>query len=386
MDPIEINLNEILATNRSINSVLNQYGVAVISLDNITIEERNFALNNTKFYKTANAIFKEQYQVLEPTLEEKINPSTYNHRNAGDDKAGFLHEYGTPIHHLLQENSILREALSSIYNNYNLKYAPNRLRICRKFKNDPNSLHIEGKHLFNIEDPDNISIIPGEIATIIGLTGTRRFIFWNINGKDIKPLYNYWKRNGEKEFTKIDPHFMNSHYPNCRRMVNIDCSENPYLIIWRETTPHEIAHSPSLSAFISPINNFNNKIITKCTKFQPECFLGLTYHDTNLLALCYNMGGFEWPSGKKLYQFCHQRAYNHYLPKIKSRYLDISGKFKMKIIEGGRINQHNNQYREALSNRGIYVPNIVFNDDMPNFVVDILQLSDTILRDYGFIE
>jgi hypothetical protein len=385
MNPIELNTEEILATNENILSVLNQYGVAIVSLNDITDIERNDVLDTTQFYKTANAIFKEDFQIEEPTLEEKLNPSIYKHRKAGDDAAGWLHEYGTPIHYMLQENPTLRLALSTIYDNGALKYAPNRLRICRKFKNDANSLHIEGKDIFNLEDPNNMSIIPGEIATIIGLTGVRRFIFWDLNGTDIKPLYDYWKSSGSKEFTSINPEFMNSNYPDCRRVVNIDCRENPYLIVWRETTPHEVAHSPSLSAYISPINEFNNKLVRSVTKFQPDCFNGLTYHDTNLLALCYNMGGYEWPSGKKLYQFCHHRAYTHYIPKIKPRYLDSDGKFKMMIIEGGTINQHNNQYKEELRTRGIYIPNVVFDANMPNFVVDILELSDTILRDFGFI-
>jgi len=385
MEPIEINVVDVLATNENVLTILNTFGIAIIPLDDISVEQRNSALEITPFYKTANAIFKDEFQIEEPTLEEKINPSIYKHRKAGDDAAGWLHEYGTPIHHMLQENPIIRSTLSTIYDNPLLKYAPNRLRICRKFKNDAKSLHIEGKDIFNLEDPNNISIIPGEIATIIGLTGVRRFIFWDLNGRDIKPLYNYWVNGGKKEFTSISPEFMNTNYPACRRVINIDCRESPHLIIWRETTPHEVAHSPSLSAFISPINEFNNKLIERCTKYQPECFNGLTFHDTNLLGLCYNMGGFEWPSGKKLYQFCHQRAYSHYIPKIKPHYLDSAGKFKMMIIEGGTINQHNNQYKENVRERGIYIPNIAFDENSPKFVVDILGLSDIILRDYGFI-
>lgn len=385
MEPIELSADSVLCQPTNVLQTLEAYGVAVISLDNISEEERNRALESTQFYSTANSIFNEENQVEEPTLQEKLNPSQYKTRKAGDDSAGWIHQYGTPIHHMLQENSILRDALCSVYDSDNLKYAPNRLRICRKFKNDISSLHIEGKDLFDTDDPNNITIIPGEIASIIGLTGRRRFIFWDLSGKDITPLYNFWKMKGSKEFTGIPAEFMNIHYQNCRRVVNIDCSRIPHLIIWRETTPHEIAHSPSLSAYISPISEFNNKLVDSVTKFQPDCFRGLTYHDTNLLALCYNMGGFEWPSGKKLYQFCHQRAYSHYLPKIRPYYKDSNHKFKMMLIQGGTINQHNNQYKENLRERGIYIPNIVFDPDMPNIRVDILQLSDTILRDYGFI-
>ena len=177
---------------------------------------------------------------------------------------------------------------------------------------------------------------------------------------------------------------MNTNYPNRRKVVNVDCGEHPHMIIWKETTPHEIAHSPSISAFISPISNFNNSIIWNVTSFQPNILNNLTYHQSNLLAICYSMGGFEWPSGKKLYQFCHHRAYSHFNKKIKSIYL-VNGKFKMKIITNGTIDQHDPQYKEALTNRNIIVPEIAFKPDMPKFVVDILLLSDTILKDYGFI-
>ena len=386
MNPIEIPVSELLVSdNTTISSKLNTNGIAVIKLSDITRAQRDLALENTKFYNTANSIFDEEHKISEPTMEEKLNPKLYKHRKAGDDNAGFIHQYATPIHHLLQENPKVRSTLEIIYQNPNFKYMQNRLRVCRKFKNDANSLHIEGKDLFSIDpETNNITINSGEIASLIGLTGIRRFIFWNLNGANLEPLYKYWIKNGKKEFTKICPIFMNTNYPNRRKVVNVDCGEHPHMIIWKETTPHEIAHSPSISAFISPISNFNNSIIWNVTSFQPNSFNKLTYHQSNLLAICYSMGGGEWPSGKKLYQFCHHRAYTHFNKKIKSTYL-VNGKFKMKIITNGTINQHDPQYKEALANRNIVIPEIAFNQDMPKFVVDILSLSDTILKDYGFI-
>ena len=386
MEPIEIQVSELIITdNSNISSKLNSNGIAIIKLSDISITQRNLALENTKFYNTANSILDDEHQISEPSMTEKLNPKLYKSRKAGDDNAGFIHQYATPIHHLLQENQQVRSALQIIYNNPNFKYMQNRLRVCRKFKNDAKSLHIEGKDLFSIDtETNNITINDGEIASLIGITGIRRFIFWDLNGANLEPIYKYWLKNGEKEFTKICPEFMNEHYPNRRKVVNIDCSETPHMIIWKETTPHEIAHSPSISAFISPISYFNNSIIRSVTSFQPNIFNNLTYHQSNLLAICYSMGGFEWPSGKKLYQFCHHRAYTHFNKRIKSTYL-VNGKFKMKIITNGTINQHEPQYKEALENRNIVIPEIAFNPDMPKFVVDILSLSDTILKDYGFI-
>lgn len=367
----------------NLNNILDNHGVAIVPLTNISTHERDTCLEQTKFYSTANSILNENNQIAEPTMAEKIDPSKYKHRKAGDDAAGFIHQYATPIHHLIQENEILRDALKKIYNTDTLKFYPNRLRIARKFKNDADSLHIEGKDLFDISN-DTIKIIPGEIAMIAGITGQRRFIFWNINDTDLNPLYKYWKDNGKKEFTKIDPEFMNKHYPNCRKIVNIDCSNTPHLILWRETTPHEIAHSPSLSAFISPIEQFNFTNVRMTNSFQPDCFKNISVHDTNLLTICYNMGGYEWPSGKKLYQFCHPRVYSHFIKKIKSRYITNS-KFKMRMITCGQINQHEPNYKRQLEQRNIYIPNVAFNENMPNFVIDPLSFSDTLLKDYGFI-
>ena len=39
----------------------------------------------------------------------------------------------------------------------------------------------------------------------------------------------------------------------------------------------------------------------------------------------------EWPSGKKLYQFCHQRAYKYYLPKVRSEYKDSGRKIPNEV-------------------------------------------------------
>ena len=55
-----------------------------------------------------------------------------------------------------------------------------------------------------------------------------------------------------QNYTKSQTRLAFVQYIFQNEFLNIDCSENPYLIVWRETTPHEIAHSPSLSAFISP--------------------------------------------------------------------------------------------------------------------------------------
>jgi hypothetical protein len=382
-DPIEVDSKLVIAQypDQALR-ILDTYGVAVVPL-NVDGASLKQALKETKFYNTANAIFKDEFKVAEPTMEEKQNPATYQKRKAGDDAQGMLHQYGTPIHHLLQDNSRFRQTMTALYGG-EIKYLPNRLRKCIKFKNEPKSLHIEAHELFKVDDDGNISLIPGEIATIVGLTGIRRFGFWDMKDADLKPLKEYHEKRGS-EFTLIDPDYMHNHYAGRRRMINIDCTKVPHLIMWRESNPHEISHSPSLSLFLSPVKQFNQTKIKKITTYQPVEYIGLTYHESDLLGLCYNMGGFEWPSGKKLYQFCHQRAYNHYLPKVRNDYKNSAGKFQMRLIKNGKIDQHTGEYQAKLKELGIVLPKVAFANTTPNFVIDITKLPIKILYDYGFI-
>ncbi len=381
--PTEVDSKLVIAENpEDVLKILDTYGVAVIALT-CNKKELDKALKATKFYNTANAIFTDEFKVAEPTLDEKQNPATYKKRKAGDDAQGMLHQYGTPMHHLLQDNSRLRETMQELYGT-DIKYLPNRLRKCTRFKNEPKSLHIEAHELFKVDEAGNITLIPGEIATIVGLTGIRRFGFWDMKDANLKPIKEYHEKHGS-EFTLINPDYMHQHYPGRRRMINIDCTKNPHLIMWRESNPHEISHSPSLSLFLSPTKKFNQTPIKKVLSYQPLEYLGLTYHESDLLGLCYNMGGYEWPSGKKLYQFCHQRAYKHFLPKIREDYKNSAGKFQMRLIKTGKVNQHSKAYQAKLKKLGIVLPKVAFAKTTPNFVVDITKIPIKILRDYGFI-
>ena len=363
-----------------ISLTLQKYGVAVVPIP-VVKEEMEKAFKETMFYSTANSIFTEEHQVDEPTLDEFYNPASFKKRKAGDDTQGMIHQYGTPLHTLIQSNPVVRSIMKTLYGD-EIHYLPNRLRVSRKFKNNDNSLHIEAHELFKEVDGE-IQLIPGHVATLVGLTGIRRFVFWDMNEADLKPLKDYHDKYGS-EFTSIKPEYMHTHFPGRRRMVNIDCNDTPHMILWQESNPHEIASSPSISLYISPVSNFNNTIISNVTSYQPDEFIGLSYHQSNLLALCYNMGGFEWPSGKKLYQFCHHRAYKHFIPKIKNHFT-VKNKFKQKLPNNGFINQHSHTYKMKLNSRGIVLPDIAFNSNTPPFYNDISSLPDFILKDYGFI-
>lgn len=383
-EPKELNAIEVTAeTPEDIQRILKTYGVAVIRIP-CDKPDLKAVLNQTSFYNTANAVFKDEHRVEEPTMDEKINPSTYKKRKAGDDAQGMLHQYATPVHIFIQQNPIFRKAMKTIYGE-TVRFVPNRLRKCVKFKNDANSLHIEAHELFEEDADGQISLVTGDVATIVGLTGVRRFCFWDMNNADLNALRNFHRDQGSKEFTSLPATFMNEHYNGRRRMINIDCSEQPHLIIWRESIPHEIAHSPSLSLFISPVSEFSRKRVKTVTSYQPIEFVGLSYHETNLLGICYNMNGFEWPSGKKCYQFCHTRAYTHYLPKVREEYRDQNGKFRMRLVHTGQVDQHTEEYQNKLTEMGIVLPPIAFAETTPNFVTDITTYPLQILKDYGFI-
>lgn len=387
--PTEIPLTSIQAKNgEEAVALLKKFGCTIISLEDISTVERDKALDATKFYQNANTMLKVD-PIKEPTLAEKINPAKFKKRKAPDAASGMVHQYFTPVHHLLHSSAQLRSAFDTIYGR-KMIYAPNRLRIGDRFKFTDDSLHIEGKNIFEVKGK-TIKLLPGSIACIAGISGQRRFVFWDMNGADLKPIYDYWVNNGRKFWTKPDPQWMQDHYGGRRRMVTVDCSKRPHLILWSESTPHEIANSPSLSAFISPIEKFDTNKITKAraTSYHPAEYLGLTYHESNLLGCCYNLPGFSWPAGKKAYAFCHSRAYSFYIDRIHDRYTKLNSKgkktFQQALLTNGTVDQHTTEYQQALTRRGIKLPPVAFKASTPNFVVDLLTLPDQTLRNYGFI-
>ena len=368
-------------TKEDILAKLHNIGVAVIPLNEISKDDRNHALNATSFYHNANHVFDEAHQVKEITLKEKLHPQTIIPRKAPDAAQGWIHQYMTPLHTLVQENPTFRQCMDYTHDNA-LKFKPNRLRLgSKKFKNNDKSLHFDG-HPFETK---GAFVKEPLIATIIAVTGKRRFVWWDLNGKDLTPIYYHWVTKGSKAFTLIDPVFMNATYPGCRRLIDVDCSKNIHLIIFNECIPHEIANSPSISLFLSPVKEFDKTKITKkmVTSYHSPHFIGLTKHQSDLVGICYQMPGFEWPSHKKAYPFCHIRPYSHYKTRIKPQYLK-NNKIQMDLI-GGTIDQHSPAYQQKLSNRGIKLPKFLFEANTPHFVNDIASFSDTILRDYGFI-
>jgi len=152
-NPTAIPTSTVLASSpEEIKPLLAQHGVAVIALTDVAIVDKILALHNTQFYRT---------------------------RKAPDAASGFVHQYGTPIHTLIQGSPILRNSMNTLYDKERAIYAPNRLRHTRKFKFNNNTLHIEGLNLFEFdEEAQTASLVPGEVATIVGLAGQRRFVFW----------------------------------------------------------------------------------------------------------------------------------------------------------------------------------------------------------------
>jgi hypothetical protein len=224
-----------------------------------------------------------------------------------------------------------------------------------------------------------------EIGCIAAITGIRSFVYWHISHTWCA-LHEYWKDKGSKNFTKIDPIWMNNNYKNTRKIVTVDCKDNIYLIFFNHVLPHEVALSPSLSAFISPITEFNKTKIKKTCSHHPPEYLGLTKHESNLLGACYNRPGYEWPSGKSAH-LIHHRAYSFYTDRLKDRFIltkdDGNKTVQMQLPTHGTVNQKTEDYQRRLKERGIVLPKVAFTT--PNFVVDLLKYSDYELKLYGFI-
>ena len=127
-DPINVPTKDILAKSpEEVQKILSRYGVAVIALP-VDKAEMAKALKETKFYNTANSMFKDEFKVEEPTMEELNNPATYRKRKAGDDSQGMIHQYGTPLHTLIQMNPTLRATMTALYGG-DINYLPNLLSI-----------------------------------------------------------------------------------------------------------------------------------------------------------------------------------------------------------------------------------------------------------------
>jgi len=385
--PIEVDIETIRIRDISkARETILQHGAAVYILQNISKEMRDTVVNKTKFYANVNELFK--ISVNEPTLEQKLNPKTVPKQRVPMAAQGFINEYFTPIHSLINGNEEVGKLFDAIYKK-KTKRAINRLRLCQKSKVDANSLHIEGEEIFTKDNCcEQTCLNPDpEIGCIAAITGTRSFVYWNIPSS-CSAMEKYWREKGAKNFTKIDPIWMNEHYENYRRIITANCKDNIHLIFFNHVLPHEIALSPSLSAFISPITKFNKTKIKKICSFHPPEYLGLTKHESNLLGACYNRPGFEWPSGKSAH-LIHHRAYSFYTDRLKERYLktkpDGNKTIQMQLPTHGTVNQKSKDYRRRLKKRGIVLPKIAFAENTPNFVVDLLERSNYELKLYGFI-
>ena len=99
-----------------------------------------------------------------------------------------------------------------------------------KFNDD--TLHIEGLNLFEADETTKTaSLIPGEVATIVGLAGQRRFVILGYDNLTL--IYGPYTNTVFKKKTtwgvgcQLPPAWMHEHYAGRRRMVTVDCNEHP---------------------------------------------------------------------------------------------------------------------------------------------------------------
>ena len=71
-----------------------------------------------------------------------------------------------------------------------------------------------------------------EIGCIAAITGIRSFVYWDISRENSDNMHKYWREKGSKNFLKIDPNWMQEHYGDYRRIVQVDCKDNIHLIFF----------------------------------------------------------------------------------------------------------------------------------------------------------
>ena len=176
--PVAIPTSTLLVDDLSnLVKTLDTYGVAVIPLKKISTGHRNRLLLRTKFYANANQILKPEHQIKELTLKEKCHPETIKPRKAPDSSQSWINQYGTPLHHLIEQDQDFRTAMEVIEGKPVTKYMQNRIRLgAKKFSVDAKTLHFDGHPFEEPGEDGQVSFTKNPLtATIIGLTGTRRF-------------------------------------------------------------------------------------------------------------------------------------------------------------------------------------------------------------------
>ena len=198
--PVAIPTSTLLVDDLSnLVKTLDTYGVAVIPLKKISTGHRNRLLMRTKFYANAHQILKPEYQIKELTLKEKCHPETIKPRKAPTPRK-LDRPIRQPLHHLIEQDQDFRDAMEVIEGKPVTKYMQNRMRLgTKKFGVDATSLHFDGHPFEAPDETGQVSFTKNPLtATIIGLTGTRRFCWWDIKGKNLKPIYDHWVKRARK--------------------------------------------------------------------------------------------------------------------------------------------------------------------------------------------
>ena len=108
-----IKIEDVLITDPvKAREIILKNGVGVYRL-NISKTERDAAVDKTKFYANVNDMFKES--VKEPTLSQKLNPEGVLKQRVPMAAQGFINEYFTSIHSLINGNSNVGKLFDTIY-------------------------------------------------------------------------------------------------------------------------------------------------------------------------------------------------------------------------------------------------------------------------------
>ena len=97
-----------------------------------------------------------------------------------------------PIHHLIEQDQQFRDAISIVEGEPVSKFMQNRIRLgARKARLEITSLHFDGLPFEKPAEDGSVEFTKNPLtATILGLTGLRRFCWWDIKEKNLRPIYD----------------------------------------------------------------------------------------------------------------------------------------------------------------------------------------------------
>jgi hypothetical protein len=268
-------------------------------------------------------------------------------------------------------------------NRWRLQLQPGRCD--EQFAASAPTLHIEGGRnaVFDVDaETGKVSFVRdqrAEMASFVVFGGKRALVYWDLTGRDLKPLYDVW-RAANRPFVTLDHEWMAKTYPGCRRVIKVDATRGPVLVMWHENTPHEVTQAvdANYTFYLSPggyrMCNAEKPVFVPGHAGQAGAYtaqIGRLPRELMALSAVYGVHGGLWPSDKPCY-VVHGRAVARWLPDSVDPSAGPDNYPWKRLPQHGTVNQHDPAYRARLRAAGFDLPDFLFDPDMPPFVHDPL--------------